>query len=159
MPAYSFSHNKFVALILSKRKPHTIRPRRKNQIRPGDVLTLYFKQRTPVCRAIALTVCTKVEPVVIYVETRFVKVNGRLLSIDKTRKLAMADGFSSVDDFFEFFERYGKPVLDNFDLIHWDTEKFINLWDVDTFQRLLKGLSAKERLGWLEASYNVQAGM
>jgi len=150
MPAYSFSKEEFVPMILDRRKPHTIRGRRKNATKAGDVLTLYYKQRTKECRAIALTVCKKVEPVVIWPKMALVKVNGRMLAPLAASKLARADGFNSQISFFQFFQQYGEEMLDDFVLISWDTRKLIDLWHVDYFQALVKELSPRARLAWLE---------
>ena len=154
MPAYSFSHMEFVSKILDGSKPHTIRPRRKNPTKPGDVLTLYYRQRSPECRAICLTVVTKVTPVVIYPFQHQLKLNGHLLGECKLAKLARRDGFVEFLDFFQFFERYGKPVL-FMELIEWDTEKMLSLWEVDQFQELIRVMSAEERLAWLDTSLEI----
>jgi len=159
MPAYSFSLDEFVPMILKKRKPHTIRRRRKNPTKPDDVLSLYYKQRTRNCRAISLTQCTKVTPLIIYPDQGLIKLNGLLLTDKRIRKLTWRDGFDNPDIFFDFFKRYQKPVLDDLDLIEWNTEKFIPLWDVDLFQKLIKGMSTSERLGWLDASYELGKNM
>lgn len=155
MPAYSFSRLEFVSLILKGKKPHTIRPKRAHRTEVGDLLVLYYKQRTADCRAICLTVCKAVRPIRIHPWEEFVNLNGKALSIQKTAELAWRDGFPHMHAFFEFFKGYKELVL-RFELIEWDTERMLNLWEVDDFQVMLREMkSPAERLAWLDASVEI----
>jgi hypothetical protein len=129
MPAYNFK-KEFAPMILSGRKPHTIRRRRKNPTKVGDMLYLYTGMRTKACEKIAETPCTRVQPVVIWpnqYEIYFILDSGPvLLTAKESIDLAIADGFSNVADFFDFFGgTYGDPErflveLDDFEIIYWD---------------------------------------
>jgi len=159
MPALSFSRDEFVPKILELRKPHTLRRRRKHAIKPGDLLTLYYKQRTKDCRMIALTVCKKVEPVVIYVHARMVKVNGKMLAHDEAVALARRDGFQHAEAFFSFFEQYQRLILDDFVLITWDTACLLDMWHWDPYSEDVKQMGAKERLAFLNTCVDIGKAM
>lgn len=130
MPAYNFK-KEFAPMILSGRKPHTIRKVRKNPTEVGDTLYLYTGMRTKKCEKIAEAVCTRIEPVIIWPdrdEIGFVDHQGGsilMLDDDEIKSLAYADGFDSVVDFFDFFmDTYGDPdaymnELDGFEIIYW----------------------------------------
>ena len=154
MAAYSFSRLEFVAKILDGSKPHTIRPERKRETKPGELLTLYYKQRTPEHRVICLTVCKAVRPVTIYPVYELINVEGHMLPHGKATRLAKRDGFNSAADMFAWFRMYKERTL-FFELIEWDPKRLLNLWDVQFFQDALKGMSAEERLAWLDASCEI----
>lgn len=120
MPAYNFKA-KFADDVESGKKPHTIRPKRKRQTKPGERLKLYTGMRTKKCRLLADTFCKNVEPVEIH--STHIKVGGRVLVMDERRNLAVNDGFDSLEAFYDFFrETYGlakdKPLTD-MELISW----------------------------------------
>lgn len=150
MPAYSFSRMEFVEKILDGSKPHTVRRRRKNPTKVGDVLYLYYKQRTPECRAIGVTVCRWVLPMVIYVQARLVKLNGHILPIKKLQKLAQMDGFDDIVSFFEFFEQYGKDVLDDFVLVEWDPRSLVKAWDLNGDPQAKMRMASLLKRGFVE---------
>lgn len=64
MPAYSFK-GQFVPYVEEGSKPHTIRARRKNFAKKGDMLYLYFGMRTKFCRKIREESCTDVRTIFI----------------------------------------------------------------------------------------------
>jgi hypothetical protein len=124
MPAYNFQ-SQFVPKILDRSKPHTIRKCRKRPTRVGDRLYLYEGLRTKAARMIAISECVKVERIVIYLSDyhKVMRVLGDdmiSMTASEVESLALADGFDSTDDFFQFFKRYKAKVLIGFEIIHWD---------------------------------------
>ena len=119
MPAYNFKKN-FAPMILSGRKPHTIRRRRKRPTVVGDRLYLYTGMRTKGCEKIAEGDCTRVDPIVIYPYQRRLEFRGVDVSGGELEILAIRDGFDSVSAFFEFFQRYDREILDDFEMIWWN---------------------------------------
>ena len=119
MPAYSFQAQ-FVKLIQDGSKHHTIRRRRKYPTKPGDVLKLYTGMRTKKCSLISVAQCASVVPVKIYPEMGRVVLDGRMLSLNDTLRFAVHDGFANHMDFFAFFKRYSREVLENeLEVIYW----------------------------------------
>ena len=119
MPAYNFMKMR-KPKILDGSKAQTIRRRRKHPTKPGQTLSLYTGMRTKSCELIGRVPCAWVKPVVIYPKAMLIKVNGSVLSIKNTAKLALADGFSDIPSFFKFFERYERECLDDFEIVGWD---------------------------------------
>lgn len=128
MPAYNFKPQ-FVPMIVRGEKTHTIRRRRKNHLTaPGDALFLYIGMRTKDAFMFAHSVCVLVEPVVIYPwRGELLKADHRgvygWLSAEELLKLARADGFETVEAFFDFFKLYKLQCLDDFEIIHWDAKR------------------------------------
>lgn len=120
MPAYNFQ-KQFVPMIIGGQKPHTIRKRRKRPTKPGDSLMLYTGLRTKSAFMFAYSVCSKVEPVIIYPTIEKMMIFGEMMRMPEVDALAKADGFESTHKFFEFFRKtYGEYELDDFEIIHWD---------------------------------------
>mgnify|MGYP000140701206 FL=1 len=103
-------------------KKHTIRaPRRKRQIRAGDKLHLAIFNRSTSRLQFAPTLkCTHIDEIAIHWEIFpgqsrvVVLVNGRRLSADEVRELAINDGFDNTHDFFQWFNQDFKGYI-----IHW----------------------------------------
>jgi hypothetical protein len=151
MPAYNFRKN-FVPMILDLSKPHTIRRRRaKRPTVPGDMLSLYTGMRTKQCTLIATAPCVAVEPCVIKPAlqefwiwedetpgSRFYDNSDpenpvgsfRLMTRGEVQSLSIKDGFVMPQNFFDFFKLYKREVLDDFEVIYWDTSKLIDFWEV-----------------------------
>lgn len=122
MVAYNFQ-KKFVSPIVNGKKPHTIRGCRKRATVPGDALQFYIGLRTKKAFMFARSVCTKVEPVIIYPFIGHIRKNGELMEENAIEELAKADGFENPHEFFGFFrDVYGLSELDNFEIIHWDVD-------------------------------------
>lgn len=64
MPAYNFQ-KRFVPMILSGRKFHTVRRRRKNPTKEGDWLYLYSGMRTKQCKQICATRVVQIDPILL----------------------------------------------------------------------------------------------
>lgn len=119
MPALGFQ-KQFVPMIEDGTKHHTIRRKRKNPIKVGDVLYLYTGMRTKLCWLVKESVCASVVPVVIYPDLGRVVLDGKMLSLDDTLRFAVRDGFANQMDFFRFFERYPADVLEReMEVIYW----------------------------------------
>jgi hypothetical protein len=119
MPAYNFQH-RFAVKVGSGAKRHTIRAPRKDGKRPqvGQPFRAYTGMRTKNCEPILFTHISRVQAVNI-AEDGAVYVDGQRLKVEDADKLAVADGFTSVTEFFEFFrDTYGLPFAG--DLIHWE---------------------------------------
>lgn len=109
----------FKEKILDGSKPHTIRARK---IPPeiGENLYLWWKPRTKEKEFLGVTVCTQVDSIVINPEWNAVLINEDPLSNPAIATLAKNDGFDSLNDFWDFFNKETIGYL-----IHWNP-KFIN---------------------------------
>ena len=123
MPAYNFQ-KQFMPMILSGRKPHTIRRRRKHPTNVGDLLSLYTGMRTKSCVKIADVICVKVTPINFYPEHQIL-LDGQYMTTDEIEKLAQADGFDSVNMFFKFFEEHYTIPTFGFEIIEWNPTSFL----------------------------------
>lgn len=121
MPLLNFQ-KRFVPKVESGEKRHTIRARRKNPIKIGDTLYLYWGLRSKHARKLRQEICTNVIPIEVHVHG--VKVGGDWITDEKELDaFAQSDGFESHIDFFDFWKdvhglNFNNP-LTNFDLIQW----------------------------------------
>ncbi len=123
MVAYNFQ-KRFAPAVRSGAKKNTIRAWRKGRSRhahPGEILQLYTGMRTIACeKLLPDPVCCNVQRITIIKESFVSVVLDKLLLDDASiEKLAIADGFKSIEEFAEFFEKnHGLP----FDgvLISWE---------------------------------------
>jgi uncharacterized protein YqfB (UPF0267 family) len=118
MPLYNFQP-RFVPLILSGQKTHTIRAKRKRQTLPGDTLYLYTGLRQKGAQRLLVTQCTRVQNI----EIRDTKAIGFLividddwLSTDEKDSLALRDGFENQWDMLRFWD--GRLPFKG-DIIYW----------------------------------------
>ena len=122
MPAYNFMP-RFAAAVESGRKRQTIRMRRERPTKPGDTLSLFVHQRMPRCRVLGKHVCKSVTPIHIlpYVGEVFLGdgTTREWLSQEAVESMARADGFASVEAFFEFFRRYTAMERESLEIIEW----------------------------------------
>lgn len=119
MPALNFK-KQFAEIVEQGFKTQTIRKQRKRgAIGVGDTITLYTGQRSPKCRKLGTGRCISSEAIVI--ETRYyVYLESKYLNVEKIEKLALDDGFSDWDEFFDFFEKtYHDPYPFHGVLIKW----------------------------------------
>jgi hypothetical protein len=134
MVAYSF-HKRFVSLIQSGIKRHTIRPHRKRHARPGEALQLYTGMRTKACMKIlaADPVCERLDEV--RLDLRWwpyddppasshqvqglipadpvMSINGMPLDMVMRNRVAIADGFEG----FRYFD--GAVASPFADMLFW----------------------------------------
>ena len=119
MPAYNFQRQ-FVDKVRSGVKEQTIRRRRKNPTKAGDLLYLYTGMRTKQCELIGKYLCVGVRRVQINMRPPQVWVNGLRLADEYLAKFVTWDGFDNAEEFFKFFERYPREVLENeLEVIYW----------------------------------------
>lgn len=101
MVAYNFKAQ-FVPQVEALIKLQTIRGHRKRHAQPGEAIQLYTGMRTRVCRKLVTPdpICLSVRPIEI---ASRVNVDGSLLVGNQVDEFAIADGFESAEEFFEFF--------------------------------------------------------
>lgn len=127
MPALSYKA-RFVDLVASGHKPHSIRAWRKRPFKVGDVLMHYTAMRTKACRKIRPdTLCTAAVPIKINARLRQVTIGaegsrfykrGRL-NDSSLIALGVLDGFDNINEFFQFFaETHG--VVFTGQLVEWN---------------------------------------
>lgn len=131
MPAYNFQR-RFIPKIRNGQKPHTIRRRRKYPTKVGDTLKLFTGMRTKNCSQFAEAKCSKVEPLVIWVSIRKLSSSfgTGFFSSKRVKDVALNDGFDSVDAFFDFFKLYKSEILEDFEIIYWDTKTMKIIYEV-----------------------------
>lgn len=102
MPAYSFKE-RFVPLVKEGTKTQTIRAKRKRQqIKPGDTVYLYYGMRTKHCMKIGEGICTEVLPV--HFTNKGFFCDGKLIETNETDAFAKADGFKNLDDMYAWWK-------------------------------------------------------
>lgn len=131
MGLYNFKA-RFVPLIESGAKTHTIRELRKHPSKPGDLLYLYEGLRTKRARRILPPVpCLKVEQ--IEVSRRLldgavipraivgftVKIDGQSLSADGIEAFARRDGFRDFEELIAFWRAQKRRFPWRGHVIHW----------------------------------------
>ena len=116
MPLLSFSV--FKDKILSGAKRHTIRAPRKNPIKVGDKLYMWWKSRSPKEKEkLGESTCINVVPVKI--EKKFALCPDLSVRYHSLDEFAQADGFNNWQELIDFFERiHGLPFTGV--LIEWD---------------------------------------
>lgn len=91
-----------------KVKTQTIRKRGARAYKVGDTLQIYCGQRTVACEKLGEAVCTEVRQISITPAQRAVSLECRGLLMplfeDEIERLALADGFNDVNEFFAFFQ-------------------------------------------------------
>jgi hypothetical protein len=131
MPALSYQA-RFVSLVVSGAKPHSIRAWRRRPFKNGDVLMHYTAMRTKQCRKIRPdTLCTSATPIEVNARRGWVITSpsasyypiGRL-SARWIERLAQRDGFASADDFFAFFKEAHAGMLCG-QLVEWNPFAFV----------------------------------
>ncbi|MGE0605515.1 MAG: ASCH domain-containing protein [Pirellulales bacterium] len=106
---------RFAPLIAAGTKSHTIRPPRKREILPGDLLSLRAWTDKPYRSAQAelrRAVCTKIGSIRLSqrdyrgVLLQEVEIDGRLLHPDCAEKLATRDGFSTLTEMLDYHREH-----------------------------------------------------
>jgi hypothetical protein len=126
MPALSYK-SRFVSLVATGEKPHSIRAWRRRHFKKGDALMHYTAMRTKQCRKIRRdTICTAAAEIFIDATKGIVVVNGGsrfyrdgAQTLTQIEELARRDGFADAEEFFAFFNRGFNLVLCG-QLIEWD---------------------------------------
>jgi hypothetical protein len=130
MALYNFK-KRFVPMILSGEKTHTIRAKRARSTQPGEMLHLYTGLRQKGAQLLMRTVCTMIQDIrmeldggtVLYsssLESHIICprliVDGNALAADECQRLAIADGFVDFPTMMAFWE--GRFPFTG-DIIHW----------------------------------------
>lgn len=128
MVAYNFQ-KRFSHLVEYGQKRQTIRPERKRHAKTGEFLQLYTGMRSKHCRKLVTPdpVCLGVTKILLHtfslyshegeirregygIYYNFADLGTKILTEAEIEKLAIADGFGSSQEFFEFFvTHYGLP--------------------------------------------------
>lgn len=123
MGLYNFQE-RFVPLIMSGAKTHTIRAERVHPDKPGNTLHLYTGLRTKKARLLMRVKCTAIEEIKIFsVEGESYRrsagrifIEGTVLSWSEEEAFARRDGFSNFAEMMAFWD--GRlPFSGN--IIHW----------------------------------------
>jgi len=129
-------YNQFKPQILAGIKIHTIRQDRNNRWQAGRVIHFATGVRTPNYDCFMIDECVSVQKISIkYSSNPFwtpqVTVDGENLSANDLQLLASWDGFPSVAEFFEWFDKdfVGK-------LIHWTDLKYPTTWDSNLLRQI-----------------------
>lgn len=105
-----------------KPKTTTIRAKRKQVIKRGDILYLFKAQRTKQCQRLGIAYCKKLEEIFID-ENRdgyIIKIDNYRLSLEEAQKVAESDHFESLTEFVHWFKMtHGLPFVG--DRIHFTT--------------------------------------
>ena len=127
MAGISFSV--FKDKILSGAKRQTIRTIRKNPIKEGETLYMWWKQRSPEREKLGETNCIKISHVEIHNDCYLIdqdvptKGCGQVIcDSTKMHELAIADGFDNWQQLIEFFENTHSLPFEGV-LIEWDSIK------------------------------------
>jgi hypothetical protein len=119
MGLYSFQP-RFTQHILSGRKKHTIRNKRKDGWveKPGNTMYLYENVRTKNRKHIANRECMRVEEIIIGngYGHGCIAIGGHELTGDERDALAYADGFEDMKDMLKYWD--GRLPFEGF-IIHW----------------------------------------
>lgn len=127
MVAYNFQ-KQFAPDVESGNKNQTIRKAGKRKPpKVGDQLQLYTGMRTKYCRLLRKVICASCSLIEIRPKNRNVLVGSpsgitiqwNRLTDGVIEKLALDDGFSSVDSFFQFFANQSDDGLFEGYLIEW----------------------------------------
>lgn len=117
MGIYNFQP-RFVPMILSGEKTHTIRALRVNPDRPGNTLSLYTGLRHKGARLLMRTPCTAVQNILI-TPGGVIRIDGLYLEGDECEALARRDGFSSFAEMLEFWQSPKTRLPFRGHIIHW----------------------------------------
>ena len=115
----------FIDKSLSGEKRQTIRrasPKWEN-VKAGDKLTLYTGLRTKECRKLGEAVVESITPIILSPCSTSCGVYTALavfwLNRWDLKDLAAADGFTSLDDFWDFFESHYGSARTDMVIIRW----------------------------------------
>lgn len=114
MTLLSFSLNR--DKIESGAKSHTIRFRA-NPPSVGEYLFLWWKSRTKERDLMGVSICKRVDKIIVDIDNETVSINGKRLTEKGIKKLAIADGFSTIEDFWLFFQSNAEGWL-----IWWEAD-------------------------------------
>jgi hypothetical protein len=117
MPALSYKQ-RFVQAVIAGIKPHSIRAWRKRPFKVGDVISHFTGSRFKPLRIRPNTICTAARAIEVNGDQRYVILGSKSLSDAEVAALAIADGFASTEEFFQFFAEEHGCVFGQ--LIEWN---------------------------------------
>lgn len=127
MPLLGFTV--FKDKILDGTKTQTIRKPRKNSIKAGDKLYLYWHPRQKACQKLGEAICTETFPILIFKDYWIGKQrlfisehDGKMFMPTETerfKEIVVRDGFSNPEEMLQFFESH-YPLPDVFQVIRWN---------------------------------------
>ena len=128
MPLIGFK-KRFAPMVESGKKRQTIRAKRRDgrNPHPGETLYLYTGLRTKGCRKIGQVFCKSVTEIV--VTRRGIILAGEWVTSAEADQIAIADGFGSYSELWDFVERehHMMSIEDTSGfwglLIKWEMEK------------------------------------
>ena len=113
---------RFEKKILDKSKRHTIRAKRKRRPQPGQPCHCYVNPRQKSMRLLGRWYCVRVQDIRIkaHRDCFLISIDKQPpLLIDECKRLAIADGFDSLQEMMEF---WADRLPFNGDLIHWNPD-------------------------------------
>lgn len=126
MPSLNFKRQ-FAEAVANGTKRQTIRARGKRAWKVGDTLHLFTDMRLGTCKRLGQATLLSVSQITVDVDKRAIHLekqasNGQCylahLFDDEALDLAQADGFATLDDFFDFFAQvHGRSVSGH--LLKW----------------------------------------
>lgn len=118
----------FKEKILDGTKTQTIRKIRKNPIKVGDKLFLYWHPRQKDCEKLGEGICIETFPILIFEDYWFGKQrlfisehDGKIFMPTETerfKEIVTRDGFSNPEEMLAFFKSY-YPLPEVFQVIRW----------------------------------------
>lgn len=115
MGLYNFQ-KRFLPMIQTGTKTHTIRAARRHADKAGNTLHLYTGLRQRGAKLLMRVPCTNVQEILI-TEQKQILIDGMKLSPDECESLARMDGFANFDEMMRFWD--GKRPFAGH-VIHWE---------------------------------------
>lgn len=117
MGLYNFKA-RFVPMILSGNKTHTIRKARNHTDKPGSTMHLYTGLRQKNARLLMRVPCVRVENILI-TPGGVIRINGVYLDPWESELLAKRDGFDSYADMIDFWRTPKNRLPFRGLIFHW----------------------------------------
>ena len=117
MPAISFKPE-FRDKILDSSKIQTIRQRRKNPIKEGDILLLYINQRSKGNEFLGKAICKSVGE--IKIDWQGISIKGYFCNKEHAQWIAKLDGFKNLSDMQDWFAKVYKKLPFEGQYIRWE---------------------------------------
>lgn len=126
MGIYNFK-GRFVPMILSGEKTHTVRAVRRHPDTRGNVLHLYTGLRHKGARLLMHVLCTGVEEITIKRRSRSldrisdvqITIDGEILTADEREALARRDGFLNLAEMMLFWQEPKNRLPFTGQIIYW----------------------------------------
>jgi len=118
----SYALDDVVDIRTDKPKRQTIRASgRKRHAREGEVVQLYYAQRSPQnCRKLGDARCVGIDKIIIWPDGMAAMRNGLIMTARQLTKFARADGFADVYDMQDFWLKEHGPEKFEGLVIRWE---------------------------------------